>query len=294
MRTLTRTLSGGICLVLLAGCGPRAALVLCKASSDELALLNGCQRASAQLGLAAMLEALPCAPDAVKVGAICVDKYPASVWDIDSPALIEKVQMGAATHADLTDGGATPISPSDTCCIGCQTPPFPLTFPETGNWTKRLYAASVEGVVPTGCITWLQAEQACALSGKRLLTNSEWQRAVAGTPEGPPCSGAKLTGTPGCVSKWGAFDMVEHMEWVADWTDIAVNHSGIYCSAWPKADFRGGSCVGGPGGTDWFALPGARHRGGYTEIFFISDGDAVGKRGTPFWPWWSIGFRCAR
>jgi len=38
-------------------------------------------------------------------------------------------------------------------------------------------------VLPSGCITWFQANQACLLSGKRLLTNREWQGAAASTPD---------------------------------------------------------------------------------------------------------------
>jgi len=70
--------------------------------------------------------------------------------------------------------------------------PFPATFPNTGNWKAEedskppspgVFAASVAGVLPSTCLSWFQAEQACALSGKRLATNQEWQRAVAGTPD---------------------------------------------------------------------------------------------------------------
>jgi hypothetical protein len=38
-----------------------------------------------------------------------------------------------------------------------------------------VYALSIPGVQPSTCITWFQANQACLLSGKRLLTNREWQ-----------------------------------------------------------------------------------------------------------------------
>ena len=133
----------------------------------------------------------------VKVGPLCIDKYEASVWSRPDGT---GTQYG--THSKGDD--------------------FPETFPDTGNWIVPLYAVSKAGVMPSGDITWFQAQQACALSGKRLLTNAEWQKAAAGTPDGAPCivstSGPRVTGTPGCVSKWGTFDMTGNLaEWVTDW-----------------------------------------------------------------------------
>ena len=129
---------------------------------------------------------LKCPPDSVKVGNICIDTYEASVWQIPSAntSLVKKVQQGKATLADLTAGGATLLSPSFSCA---GTQGFPANFPRDGNWTPVLgsnppspgvYAVSIPGVLPTACISWLQANQACLLSGKRLLTNREWQGAA--------------------------------------------------------------------------------------------------------------------
>src|SRR5262249_23634222 len=61
---------------------------------------------------------LRCPPDSVKVGDTCIDTYEASVWQIDpaNTTLVRKVQTGRATLADLTAGGATPVS-SPACNV---------------------------------------------------------------------------------------------------------------------------------------------------------------------------------
>src|SRR5262249_42502137 len=55
-----------------------------------------------------------CAMDAVVAGAVCMDKYEASVWRVPNPtttnvALARKIQLGRASLADLTAGGATQL-----------------------------------------------------------------------------------------------------------------------------------------------------------------------------------------
>jgi formylglycine-generating enzyme required for sulfatase activity len=215
-----------------------------------------------------------CKPDAVKTGSVCMDKYEASVWSIPATTpmgksnngLIKKVQNGVVTLAQLTAGGATQISPSSSC-----TPAFPGTFPANGQWTAPLYAVSIPGVHPTACATWFQAQQACFNARKRLPSNGEWQGAVSGTPEGAAgdngttdCNTtatgavAKTGSRSGCISNYGAFDMVGNVyEWVADWMPRSAA-----CGSWsgssdeqclvsattfgePGALFRGGSFLGG-------------------------------------------------
>jgi formylglycine-generating enzyme required for sulfatase activity len=244
----------------------------------------------------------------VKVGNACIDLYEASVWQVPptAKALVRKIQDGKATLADLTGGGATQLSPSSSC-----TPGYPDNFPDTGNWTPvagssppspGVYAVSIPGVLPSACITWFQANQACRLSGKRLARNDEWQAAAQGTPDpGEADNGttdcnvfsvgdAVNTGSrSSCKSSWGAFDMVGNVsEWVAEWGDFADG-----CTTWPSSFGDDASCFGGPGSLN-SNLPGGVHRGGdfnlgagagvfaVDDFFFPSDFDFF------------IGFRCAR
>ena len=269
------------------------------------------------LGLAAacLAGALPagaltlrCPPDSVKVGDLCVDTYEASVWQIpaSNTGLVRLVQAGRATLADLTSGGATQLNPGSNFLadpgVGTPPPVFPPTFPTNGQWTAPLYAASIAGVQPAASVSWFQADEACALSVKRLLTNAEWQRAAAGTPASPDGSDNGIsdcninsvfetvpTGSrPSCKSNWGAFDMVGNVaEWVANWVPRS---SG--CAGW-GAFSTDSMCLSG---ADPMAIgPGALIRGGrFTPAgtvagVFAIHGDNGPALALPF-----MGFRCAR
>lgn len=247
------------------------------------------------LGVTFGEAASSCAPDAVEVGPICVDKYEESVWSIppEQEKLIKKVKKGKVALADLTAGGAVQISPSKSC-----SPAFPGSFPVTGNWTTPLYAVSIPGVPPTACISWFQAEQACALSGKRLLNNQEWQRAAAGTPVpevagdlttscaitsgGPVTTGSRSA----CVSRWGVFDMVGNVwEWVADWVPLSTGCAPDLFGTSDANCLAGASTTAGPGalirGSDW-------GRGPHAGVFAINGGSDPSSQFNNF------GFRCAR
>ncbi len=232
-----------------------------------------------------------CAPDAVLVGAVCVDKYEASVWRIpattaagkSNAGLIKKVRQGRATVADLTAGGATQLGTSGDNYAPCT---------DNGqNCANDIYAVSLPGVTPARFITWFQALEACTNAGKRLPSNAEWQAAANGTPDGAPCNvssgGVAATGAAaGCVSARGAFDMVGNAyEWVADW----VPRSTV-CTGW--ASFSDDSmCLAG---ADTATGPGALLRGGTFDRGTDAGPLDVSGGARPSLSNLYLGFRCAR
>jgi hypothetical protein len=201
------------------------------------------------------------------VGGVCIDKYEASIWD--APVGGNQIT------------GAIPCDATGQDCVGV------------------IFARSVAGVEPKADITWFQAQQALANSGKRLPTNAEWQMAVAGTsdlagiPKFPgPCymdSGdVRDTGSaPDCISGWGAFDMVGNLyEWVADWVPASTA-----CPGWGtfSDDFM---CLAGASTT--VQGPGALIRGGDLVSGNSAGPFAVEGSFRPSESSFSVGFRGAR
>lgn len=196
---------------------------------------------------------ITCPQDSVLVGTTCVDKYEASVWQATDSTLIGEIKAGTVTLADLQAGAILlGQSSGDLALAGC---------PTTGNGCTNVYAVSIPGVLPSRHINWFQATAAARNSGKRLLTNQEWQAAASGTPDGAPCivSGGigalGTTGTTGCVSDVGAYDMVGNLwELVGDWVRLGTCAGPLFSSTgdincyWPPAEIiRGGSFDDGSG-----------------------------------------------
>jgi hypothetical protein len=198
----------------------------------------------------------------VRAGAVCIDRFEASVWS--KPA-----------------GGTQ---------YGVSTDDYPCNL-NGQNCKGKIFARSVKDVAPSRYISWFQAQQALANSGKRLATSAEWQAAAAGTPDpgatpGPAdcnteSSDPVATGSrTNCVSHWGANDMVGNLwEWVADWVPGSTG-----CPGWgtfsddymclsgastapgsPGPLIRGGDFGGGTlAGV--FAVDGQQRLGGFDDI----------------------------
>jgi formylglycine-generating enzyme required for sulfatase activity len=217
------------------------------------------------------LNAFPlrrCGADAVVAGTVCLDRYEASVWRVPNPSttnasLVRRIQLGRATQADLTAGGATQLGTASDDYAPCTH--------DGQNCVDDIYAVSLPSVLPSAFITWFQAQEACANAGKRLPTSAEWQVGANGTPDPGPddhattCNTANtatttLTGSRSrCVSARGAFDMVGNVaEWVADWVPRSTE-----CAGWDSFSddlmcLFGASTGPGPG-----PGPGALLRGGF-------------------------------
>ena len=223
-----------------------------------------------------------CPSSMVRSGSVCIDKYEASVWETTNAALIVKIKAGTATLAELQANATQRGASSDDYGAGC---------PDTANGCKDFYAVSIAGVTPSSYITWFQAAAAARNSGKRLPTNQEWQVAALGTPDGAPCivsaGGPGVTGTAGCVSDVGAYDMVGNLwEWVADWVPASTA-----CPGWGgfSDDLM---CLSGASTTA--TSPGALIRGGSWSNGTSAGVFAVNGFNYPAGSDSDIGFRCVR
>jgi len=170
----------------------------------------------------------PCPPDMVALevagDAVCIDRYEAAAFEL---AQCSGAQYGVSGGDD-----------------------YPVGFPDyvesegvTGNFgddsleaaATRVYACSVEGVLPSTYLTWFQAKFACESSGKELCDSGVWLNACEGNdgrvfPYGPDyvtdvCNGADRgidapadSGShAGCEGGYpGLFDMSGNIdEWTA-------------------------------------------------------------------------------
>jgi formylglycine-generating enzyme required for sulfatase activity len=200
------------------------------------------------------------------------------------------VKKGTATLANLRSPSAIA---NGVVQRGVGSDDYPCN--DDGNDCTDIFAVSILGVSPSAFITWFQAQQAAANSGKRLLTNAEWQMAAAGTPDpgntpgASDCatnSGGADTGTrSNCVSRFGVFDMVGNFfEWVADWVPLSTT-----C---PPPLFAGDlNCLAGASTTSG---PGALIRGGDFLSSTSAGVFAVTGSGKPSSAFSSVGFRCGR
>lgn len=166
-------------------------------------------------------------------GVFWIDRYEASVWE-------------------FADGSGMRYGTSEPVPV---PPSYPPSFPRNGQWTSRLFALSIAGVLPSGGLTWFQANEVCRASGKRLPAGDEWLAAAHGTrdpggttgadgscrtqPEGTIDSASfRLTGmgSSGCVSSWGAQDMIGNAnELTNEWFATMPVDGGVSPTTWPAS-----------------------------------------------------------
>ena len=226
----------------------------------------------------------------VRVGPVCVDKYEASVWSTADGS------MSGTQYGDGSDNYPGGCSDNANGCTGADT----------------IYARSEAGVNPSTNITWFQAQQACAASGKRLITNAEWQMAVAGTPDPTvagdngttECATTTAKGTTGarsgCTSNFGVNDMIGNVwEMVADW----VQGSGAAESSGVEGANYGGDVIAGVNPAASQAgqslnMPGVIWRGGRAGLTAGNETKAgafaIAASNAPSVDDPDLGFRCAR
>jgi len=239
----------------------------------------------------------------VKVGDFWVDRYESTIWQ---NADCTGTQYGGAAD-NWTSSGATGTDAD----LGF--------FPRNGNWTTKLYGCSVKYVTPSRGLTFFQAQAACGLSGKSLVTNGQWQVAAEGTvisdcntggtgADGydgadPEATGSMSgPGTTGCISKWGVFDMAGNVwEWADLWGQAGRDMSiaqGANAQPWPTGYGSDGTWnINGEALDDsaWkTGLPAAALRGGLWSYAAQAGVFAVLLTNAPS-NWASgLGFRCSK
>jgi len=238
-----------------------------------------------------------CPKDAVLVGTLCMDTYEAGAWQVPDPTgnnkgLVKKIQKGAVKNAaELVSNGATLLGQGGDDFAPCG---------DRGEGCADVFAVSLPDVIPSAYVTWFQAQQACANSGKRLPTSAEWQMAVIGTPDPvtdnttTDCNVQTLneavpTGSrASCVSNAGIYDMVGNLhEWVADWVQRST---GI-----PGWDSIGSNDYNSFAGASTTSIPAALLRGGHFNNNINDAGPLTIDAGvTPLGSSFRHGFRCMR
>jgi formylglycine-generating enzyme required for sulfatase activity len=110
---------------------------------------------------------------------------------------------------------------------------------ETNLAVAKCTAVSLPETMPWGFVTYTQAKQLCARSGKRLPTNKEWYEVAIGFSDTAPCFKTSATapskaGSANCVTPTGVHDLVGNM-W--EWMEEVVSEGGYKERALPESGY---------------------------------------------------------
>lgn len=169
--------------------------------------------------------------------------------------------------------------------------------------TRPMRARSVEGAVPQGYITQVQATAACVAAGKRLCTDAEWLRACRGpTNTTYPYGNTRMTGV--CNDRRSVHPAIELYGTGASWI---YSHIDSPClnqldgGLARSGDFSG--CSSAEGVFDlmgnlheWTADPAGTFRGGfYVDTVINGNGCLYATTAHDVSHWdYSTGFRCCQ
>ena len=162
-------------------------------------------------------------------------------------------------------------------------------------------AVSIEGAVPQGYISGVEATAACANAGKRLCTDAEWLRACQG-PNGTTYPYGDLDEPGVCNDARAEHPAIEYFGTTDDWIWSELDNACL--DQLPDSLDRAGAspgCVTAEGAFDmmgnlheWTADPEGTFRGGY-YVDTVLNGPgclyATTAHTTSHWDY-STGFRC--
>jgi formylglycine-generating enzyme len=127
----------------------------------------------------ARAAALPCPPEMVDTGFVCIDRYESSLEDRASAKPLSPYYPPEprALSQVFDNWELLRLATGD---VSARRMPLPALsdFQRRGNYTP--VARSVAGQVPQGYVSSYSARRACGAAGKRLCTEDEWKRACRG------------------------------------------------------------------------------------------------------------------
>jgi hypothetical protein len=246
----------------------------------------------------------------VRVGSWCVDRYEAVVCD-------SRLSSGAFAGGCISPTNGNNGTNHADSSSNPEGSALDAKIDRAGRLIDRAYRAySVAGLVPTRYVSYPQALAACLNAGKTLVPDSVWLAASLGTfapgandgltnsrcntlSQGAPnyratgMAGSVPGGEGGCISQWGAEDMVGNFwEWTDAVSSVSATSGPVDHSASPVSGLALPAAL--PAGKHALGIPGAHTRGGSFGWGATSSPWSIVYLITYERQAWALGFRCAR